>query len=78
MDLPAKFSLQAIESMFKEHEHPNGVMRHRSRPMDFTEIEKMVLLTVEEGKDDICAVGQTEAVQQLCVNVPGNRRFHNV
>ena len=35
-------------------------------------------MTVEGEKDDICAVGQTEAAQDLCVNVPDNRRFHYV
>lgn len=78
MDLPAEFFLQTIKSVFKEHALPNGVMRHRGRPVDLTAIEKTALMTVEGEKDDICAVGQTEAAQDICVNVPDNLRFHYV
>jgi poly(3-hydroxybutyrate) depolymerase len=33
---------------------------------------------VEGEKDDICAVGQTEAAHDLCPNVPDERRYHYV
>ena len=78
MDLPAEFFLQTIKSVFKEHALPNGAMRHRGRPVELTAIKKTALMTVEGEKDDICAVGQTAAAQDLCVNVPGGRRFHYV
>ncbi len=78
MDLPAEFFLQTIKSVFKEHALPNGSMRHRGRPVELAAIKKTALMTVEGEKDDICAVGQTAAAQDLCVNVPGGRRFHYV
>ena len=78
MDLPAEFFLQTIKSVFKEHALPNGTMRHRDRTVDLTAITNTALMTVEGEKDDICAVGQTAAAQELCVNVPTERRFHYV
>lgn len=78
MDLPAEFFLQTVKSVFKEHHLPKGLMQHRGDPIDLTAITKTALMTVEGEKDDICAVGQTAAAQDLCVNVPDERRFHYV
>ena len=33
-------------------------------------------MTVEGEKDDISGVGQTEAAQDLCVNIPDEMRMH--
>ena len=35
-------------------------------------------MTVEGEKDDISGVGQTEAAQDLCVNIPDDLRMHYV
>ena len=78
MDLPAEFFLQTIRDVFKEYKLPNGTMRHRGKPVDLTAIKRTALMTVEGEKDDICAVGQTEAAQDLCTGVPDKHRFHYV
>ncbi len=78
MDLPAEFFLQTIRKVFKEHQLPLGKMQHRGNPVDLAAIKKTALMTVEGEKDDICAVGQTAATHDLCVNVPDDRRFHYV
>jgi poly(3-hydroxybutyrate) depolymerase len=78
MDLPAAFFLQTIESVFKEHLLPKGLIRHRGELIDPAAITKTAIMTVEGEKDDICAVGQTAAAHELCVNVPEDRRFHYV
>lgn len=78
MDLPAEFFLQTIRTVFKQHLLPRGRMRHRGRKVNLSAIRKTALMTVEGEKDDICAVGQTAAAHDLCVNVPDDRRFHYV
>lgn len=78
MDLPAEFFLQTVKDVFKEHRLPNGTMRHRGQLVDLSAIENTALMTVEGEKDDICAVGQTAAAQDLCESVPDARRFHYV
>jgi poly(3-hydroxybutyrate) depolymerase len=36
----------------------------------------VALLTIEGEKDDISGVGQTEAANVLCVNIPADRKVH--
>ena len=38
----------------------------------------MGLLTIEGERDDISGLGQTEAAQDLCVNVPADMKKHYV
>ena len=53
-------------------------MKHRGDPVDLTAIRTCGLMTVEGEKDDISGVGQTEAAQELCVNIPEARKLHYV
>ena len=78
MDLPAEFYLQTVQTVFKEHALPKGEMTHRGAAIDFAAIRKTMLMTVEGENDDICAVGQTQAAHDLCVNVPDEMRRHYV
>ena len=41
-------------------------------------ITKTALLTLEGELDDISGVGQTEAAQKLCKNLPANMRKHHL
>jgi poly(3-hydroxybutyrate) depolymerase len=66
MDLPAEFFIQTIQQVFQEHRLPRGEMRWRGRRVDPGAIRRTFLLTIEGEKDDICAVGQTLAAQDLC------------
>jgi poly(3-hydroxybutyrate) depolymerase len=66
MDLPAEFYLQTVRSVFQEHALPLGRFEWRGRRIDPTAIRRTALFTVEGERDDICAVGQTLAVQELC------------
>ena len=61
MDLPAEFYLQTIDQVFHERALAAGTLTHRGTPVDCSAIRKTALMTVEGEKDDICAVGQTEA-----------------
>ena len=54
---------------------------HQSGPtvsQTVARMERDGLLTVEGEKDDICAVGQTLAAQELCSGIPPYRKTHHV
>jgi poly(3-hydroxybutyrate) depolymerase len=76
MDLAAEFYLQTVDTVFIRHALPKGEMTHRGRPVDLRRIKRVALLTIEGEHDDISGVGQTEAAQRLCVNIPPDRRAH--
>jgi poly(3-hydroxybutyrate) depolymerase len=78
MDLPAEFYLQTVKVAFQDHSLPDGKMLHRGRLVDPSAIRKTALITIEGEKDDICGLGQTEAAQDLCSNVPIDERYHYV
>jgi len=78
LDLTAEFYLQTVKTVFKDHALPDGRMMHRGEPVDCTAIEQTALMTVEGEKDDICGLGQTEAAQDLCENIPVDEKYHYV
>ena len=78
MDLTAEFYLQTVETVFVKHALPKGEMMHRDKPVDLDAIRRCALMTVEGEKDDISGVGQTEAAQWLCPNIPDELRAHYV
>ncbi|MFT3719887.1 polyhydroxyalkanoate depolymerase [Pseudorhodoferax sp.] len=77
-DLPAEFYLETVEKVFQTHELPRGQLTWRGRKVDTRAIRRTALLTVEGERDDICAVGQTLAAQDLCSSVRPSRRLHHV
>ncbi|MGO9389859.1 polyhydroxyalkanoate depolymerase [Rhodoblastus sp.] len=76
MDLTAEFYLQTIDTVFVHHLLPKGEMKHRGAFVDLKAIRRVGLMTVEGEKDDISGVGQTEAAQDLCANIPPELRLH--
>lgn len=77
LDLAAEFYLETIAKVFQEHELPRGVLTYRGERIDFRAIRRTALLTVEGERDDICAVGQTVAAQDICSSLrPHLRRHH--
>ena len=78
MDLDAEFFLNTIDRVFQRFDLAEKTFHHRGKPVDLAAIEKQALMTVEGEKDDICAVGQTEAAHGLCSNVPEQMRWHYV
>jgi poly(3-hydroxybutyrate) depolymerase len=76
MDLTAEFYLQTVDTVFIRHALPKGEMTHRGKLVDLSKIRRTALLTVEGENDDISGVGQTEAAQTLCSNIPANMRMH--
>ena len=76
MDLTAEYYMQTIEQVFVRHSLPKGEMTHRGAPIDLGAIRRCGLLTVEGENDDISGVGQTQAAQDLCVNIPAAMKTH--
>ncbi|GGF25366.1 poly(3-hydroxybutyrate) depolymerase [Aliidongia dinghuensis] len=78
MDLPAEFYLQTIREVFQEHALPLGRLVSRGRKVEPRAIKRTALLTVEGEKDDICAVGQTSAAQDLCTGLAASKKAHHL
>jgi poly(3-hydroxybutyrate) depolymerase len=77
-DLPADFYLQTVQKVFQTHDLPRGRLTWGDRVVDPAAIRRTALLTVEGERDDICAVGQTVAAQDLCRNVRPYLKSHHV
>jgi poly(3-hydroxybutyrate) depolymerase len=78
LDMPAEFYLETIERVFKNNELANNTITYAGKPVNFGAITDTALLTVEGADDDICGIGQTEAAQDLCTNVPKDKRKHHL
>jgi poly(3-hydroxybutyrate) depolymerase len=65
-----------VETVFVQHALAKGEMRHRGVLIDPAQIKRVALLTIEGEHDDISGVGQTQAAQDLCVNIPAALKAH--
>ncbi|MFH1157299.1 MAG: polyhydroxyalkanoate depolymerase [Pseudomonadota bacterium] len=75
-DSTEKFYIDTIRKVFIEHDLVKGKMFVDGVKVDPSAIRKTFLLTVEGGKDDIVAPGQTSAAQGLCSGLDPRRKFH--
>jgi poly(3-hydroxybutyrate) depolymerase len=78
MDMSADFYLETIDQVFQRHLLPLGRMMHKGRTIEPRAIRKTFLLTIEGEKDDICAVGQTLAAQDLCSGLWPYKKTHHL
>ncbi len=78
MDLPADFYLQTVDRVFQRHDLAQGRFRVHGELADPAAIEHTALLTVEGERDDICAVGQTQAAHDLCRNLMPAKHAHHL
>jgi len=78
MDLSAEFYLETVSTIFQQHALPRGEMSLFGRKVDPRAIRQTALLTIEGEKDDICAIGQTVAAQDLCSSLRPYRKTHHV
>lgn len=77
LDLTEEFYLETIERIFQHAELATGDATWRDRKVDPGAIRHTALLTVEGGRDDICAPGQTAAAHDLCSSLrPHLKRHH--
>jgi poly(3-hydroxybutyrate) depolymerase len=76
LDMPAEYYLDTIRVVFQEFHLPKGQWHVRGEHVQPHAIRRTALFTIEGELDDISGNGQTEAAQQLCRNIPSERRRH--
>ncbi|MEQ1949998.1 polyhydroxyalkanoate depolymerase [Mesorhizobium sp. CN2-181] len=77
LDLTEEFYIETIDRIFHKAELATGDFTYRGRKVDPGAIRHTALLTVEGGRDDICALGQTSAAHDLCRTLrPHLKRHH--
>lgn len=77
LDLTEEFYLETIDRVFQRADLAVGEFTFFGRKVSTAAIRKTALLTVEGGRDDICALGQTAAAHELCASLrPHLRRHH--
>jgi poly(3-hydroxybutyrate) depolymerase len=77
-DLDADFYLETVQLVFQDYALPKGELKFRGRTVNPAAIRRTALLTVEGERDDICAIGQTLAAQDLCSSLRPYMRTHYV
>jgi poly(3-hydroxybutyrate) depolymerase len=77
-DLPAEFYLETVEKVFQTYDLARGALLYRGRWVDTAAIRRTALMTVEGERDDICALGQTVAAQDLCPGIRPYRKTHHI
>jgi poly(3-hydroxybutyrate) depolymerase len=77
-DLSAEFYLETVQRVFQDYDLPLGRLKFRDRTVDPSAVRRTALLTIEGERDDICAVGQTLAAQDLCTTLRPYMRTHYV
>jgi len=78
LDLPAEFYLETVKTVFQDFDLPQGKLKWHGNTIHPRAIKKTALLTVEGEKDDICALGQTMAAQELCSGLRPYRKKHHM
>ncbi|MDO8251580.1 MAG: polyhydroxyalkanoate depolymerase [Rhodoferax sp.] len=77
-DLPAEFYLETVEKVFQTYDLPRAALTYRDRIVNPAAIRRTALMTVEGERDDICAVGQTVAAQDLCTGIRPHMKTHHI
>ena len=77
-DLAAEFYLETVARVFQEFALPRGELTFRGRKVDPAAIRRTALVTIEGERDDICAIGQTLAAQDLASSLRPYLRTHYV
>jgi poly(3-hydroxybutyrate) depolymerase len=77
LDLSEEFYIETIDRIFHKAELATGQFHYHGKRVDPGAIRRTALLTVEGGRDDICALGQTAAAHELCSSLrPHLKRHH--
>ncbi|HMK78121.1 MAG TPA: polyhydroxyalkanoate depolymerase [Xanthobacteraceae bacterium] len=78
LDLTAEFYLETVRIVFQDYALAKGELTYRGELVEPRAIRRTALFTVEGEKDDICAVGQTLAAQELCSGIRPYRKRHHM
>lgn len=77
LDMTEEFYIETIDQVFQRADLATGSFTYHGRTVDPGFIRNTALLTVEGGRDDICALGQTSAAHDLCRSLrPHLKRHH--
>ena len=77
-DLSAEFYLETVSLVFQEYALPKGELMFKGRVVNPAAIRRTALVTIEGERDDICAIGQTLAAQDLASSLRPYMRTHYV
>jgi poly(3-hydroxybutyrate) depolymerase len=77
-DLSAEFYLETVSRVFQTYDLPRGEYTYRGRVVNPAAIRRTALVTIEGERDDICAIGQTLAAQDLASSLRPYLRTHYV
>jgi poly(3-hydroxybutyrate) depolymerase len=78
MDMTAEFYLSTVERIFKNREIATNSFVVAGRKVDFGAIDKVAVMTVEGGNDDISAPGQCVAALDLLTNLPDAKKAQHL
>jgi len=78
MDLTAEFYLETVSLVFQRFLLAQKLLDVAGRRVSTDAIRRTALLTVEGERDDICAIGQTMAAQDLCASLRPYMRMHHI
>jgi poly(3-hydroxybutyrate) depolymerase len=78
LDMDAQFYLETIERVFQRRELASGRFRWRGELVDPGAVTDVPTLTVEGGRDDISAPGQTAAAHTLLSGLPDAQKAHHL
>ncbi|MBV8156312.1 MAG: polyhydroxyalkanoate depolymerase [Dyella sp.] len=78
MDLTAEFYLETVSLVFQRFLLAQKLLDVAGRRVTTDAIRRTALLTVEGERDDICAIGQTMAAQDLCASLRPYMRMHHI
>ena len=77
-DLSADFYIETVDLVFQKYVLPKGELTFRGRTVNPAAIRRTALVTIEGERDDICAIGQTLAAQDLASSLRPYMRTHYV
>jgi poly(3-hydroxybutyrate) depolymerase len=77
-DLPAEFYLETVQRVFQDCALARGNLKWHGMAVDPGAIRSTALLTIEGERDDICAIGQTMAAQDLCTGIRPYLKQHHM
>ncbi|MBL8708322.1 MAG: polyhydroxyalkanoate depolymerase [Rhodospirillaceae bacterium] len=75
MDLDAKFYLDTVRIVFQEHALTRGTLSHHGQRVMPANLQKIGLMTIEGGRDDITGTGQCHAAHTICSRIPDRLRL---
>jgi poly(3-hydroxybutyrate) depolymerase len=76
LDMAAEYYLDTVKVVFQDFALPRGTWRVRGTLVQPSAIRNAALFSIEGELDDISGNGQTEAVHNLCSNIPSEKRKH--